>query len=718
MTPSRRILGKWSAVRGNGWRGFCSAACLLVLLAACEPQTGQPVPPDAVTVGDSVWVDTATVDAGGGTIVVSEPGGALDGLVIDVPAGAYAESTTWEVAYRPILANSFGDAVEPLSPLISLDGPDDYADELVQVTVPVTVPDGYFAMGFYCDPSTGQLEAIPLVDQTANSVTLATRHFSEVLIGGIPLSQLSSQSVDTGFLPGRDDWHIPNWGSLITPLGNCSGTCITAMWYFIERRKQGEAPLWKRYDNGMGPGWQTPDFWVDDDSAIKLISVAQAEVKVLLDTEVYNKVLAAGLKDAERNFYAIAYAMKVTGEPQYIAIAKEGLPIGHALVCYGINGRTLHVADPNAPGDSTRTITFDGTKFVPYASGARKDDSQAYDKVLFYGKTSLVQWSRLASLWTDAEAGDIGRTKFPDFDLRVIERDDNDNIVEKYGLDMLNDNHVDKKLFEVQLQDRSDCILRIYRFENLSTFETSPIELKPGINRLGFYVAGNPELLGMYLGGTAEDWYLCWGAFDWVNVIYDEATPEPVDDDLSALTKCAISVNVHGHFRQPPIYEWQGSELQSYDSDISQTWTGTGSFSGNTFSASWSRAAGTISGEPYDSTGSLTVTLDPITRDVMSFTANKTETSPAGTEPVTVTTASIGGRGLPLRYYLNAPQYAPYLECDATGNTVCQTIDSFQYRVEQSESEWVTVVPWTEMWDFTCDDADWDPVVVISFTTE
>ena len=134
-----------------------------------------------------------------------------------------------------------------------------------------------------------------------------------------------------------------------------------------------------------------------------------------------------------------------------------------------------------------------------------------------------------------------------------------------------------------------------------------------------------------------------------------EPEPEPVAGDLSAMSTCTIGVRVRGHFREPTVYEWQESEEQEYDQDIIQRWIGRGSFSGDMFSATWERAAHTIPGEANDSKGSLSVRIDPTTKRVLSFTATKTETSPAGTEPVSVTTASISGGEIPFAYHLEVP---------------------------------------------------------------
>ena len=106
----------------------------------CGPQVGPVVEPDALTLGAEVAVQTSTVGVEGGTVVVSDPGGPLDGMTIEVPAGAYAGTTNWAVSYRPIVESRLGENVQPLTPLISLEGVEGYAEDLIQVRVPVAVP--------------------------------------------------------------------------------------------------------------------------------------------------------------------------------------------------------------------------------------------------------------------------------------------------------------------------------------------------------------------------------------------------------------------------------------------------------------------------------------------------------------------------------------------------------------------------------------------------
>jgi len=42
----------------------------------------------------------------------------------------------------------------------------------------------------------------------------------------------SLKDIDSGFRPGIDDWEFTNYGSYITPDGECEGQSLTALWYY------------------------------------------------------------------------------------------------------------------------------------------------------------------------------------------------------------------------------------------------------------------------------------------------------------------------------------------------------------------------------------------------------------------------------------------------------------------------------------------------------
>ena len=113
--------------------GFsCSAAPLLNKI---KPQTGQstaqqskpaqtavPKPTGKITTGQSAELASQPVGASGGTIKINHPGNPLDGLQLDVPAGAYPAERTFKIASAPISGHTFSKDFNPITPLISIEG--------------------------------------------------------------------------------------------------------------------------------------------------------------------------------------------------------------------------------------------------------------------------------------------------------------------------------------------------------------------------------------------------------------------------------------------------------------------------------------------------------------------------------------------------------------------------------------------------------------------
>ena len=98
-------------------------------------------------------------------------------MQLQIPPNSYPNTRAFKVSSAPITGNTFKN-VNPISPMITIDNGGGYSEELMQVKIPVKIPDGHFAMGFLYDSKKGTLEAMLLVEEDANSITVATRHFS------------------------------------------------------------------------------------------------------------------------------------------------------------------------------------------------------------------------------------------------------------------------------------------------------------------------------------------------------------------------------------------------------------------------------------------------------------------------------------------------------------------------------------------------------------
>ena len=182
-----------------------------------------------------------TVSPQGGTLVIEKSGSSLDGMQLTVPEGAYEAETTFDITETEIKTHDLGDLFTPVTPLITVENGHGFAAVPMQLTIPIKIADDEFAMGFYYDRETGTLEGIPATELTNGSITLLTRHFSEIVVSKVRTDRIMDE-VDTGFRPGRDDIQVPNYGSWLNPGGHCAGQtfCNIVYWKYHKAGRAGD----------------------------------------------------------------------------------------------------------------------------------------------------------------------------------------------------------------------------------------------------------------------------------------------------------------------------------------------------------------------------------------------------------------------------------------------------------------------------------------------
>ena len=184
------------------------------------------------------------------------------------------------------------------------------------VKIPVTVTADYFAMGFIYDEKTQTLEGLPTVEQDSTSITVATNHFTDVVISEI-LKSLIKKDVDSGFRPGIDDWQFTNYGSYIAQGGHCAGQSMSAMWYYIVQPDGKDLTLYGRYDNnGNQPA--TPKLWQDDSYGYRFASTTQNDMDWDSVSRKFSKDLVS--QSGETTYDLFAYTMQLNHEPQMVEI--------------------------------------------------------------------------------------------------------------------------------------------------------------------------------------------------------------------------------------------------------------------------------------------------------------------------------------------------------------------------------------------------------------
>jgi hypothetical protein len=447
-----------------------------------------------ISTGKTVAVTSGLIDSTGGNITVSQPDSLIKGMELNVPSGSYKDQRDFKISYATIDKHSFGEAFSPITPLITIENGGEYADQFMELKIPVKVPDGYFAMGFLYDDKTKKLEGIPTIASDANSITLATRHFCSLVITDIEKAKLK-KDIDSGFRPGIDDWQFNNWGSYIAPAGHCTGQCVTALWYYCTQPDGKGITLNGRYDNwGQQPA--TPNFWEDDSASYRFVSTVNKDID--FNSKFNNFWFALGGLNDEATWYMFAYSMQLTGEPQEIGIYSNAGG-GHDLICYRISEGNLYIADPNYEGNLDRRIEWVDGKFKPYNSGANKEEidagnGKAYEKIAYWAKTTTIGWDKIAQRWGEFQDNRAGNDRFPEY--KIVWKDDKDVVHE------LNDGLItSSELIDIYAtSNQANVSINTYRDGvKLPWDEKGNYKLLPGNNKLGIAVFGKVAGKSQYI---------------------------------------------------------------------------------------------------------------------------------------------------------------------------------------------------------------------------
>ena len=402
-----------------------------------------------IKIGTLTEATTAEIGNLGGTITVAAEGTAVDGIKIKIPAKAFSSTQTFIISYAEIISHEFGENFNPISPFISVKCDGGYANELISVTIPVTVPEGSVPVGFMYNAESGKLEGMPVKSYSSTSITLVTRHFlpgssllpsagalklsrvpqafgANIIISSIPDSLLEMNPViSSGFSPGVDDWEFINDGSYINSKGQSTGQNAAALWYYFEK-KTSLGPLFGQFSNN-------DQLWQDNSLGYRFCSVLQEDLYGSERISTSFEYFIDKLQDLDHyNLLLIAATMLVTGEPQAVATYHlRGLDerggsrySGHVLICYQIsmNEGKLYIADPNEPG-SSRTIGYEDGNFEPYQSKfSGHSQAVTYPFITYFAKTALLDWITISGRYKELENRTIGTmtpNAFPEYTVTL-----------------------------------------------------------------------------------------------------------------------------------------------------------------------------------------------------------------------------------------------------------------------------------------------------------
>ncbi len=557
----------------------------LLIISGCK-KDNNPVAPTTpgnsggtIQIGNTVVLVDQPIGSGGGTIKINKPGDPLDGLELTLSPGSFQTAKTFKISYAPITGHQLGQYFNPVSPLINISYEGGYSAIPMKMKIPINLAAGKFAMGFLYDKSTGQVEGLPVEDTGSNFITISTSHFTsntplgktgsiyyenpqtDIVISAIDETVLSKQNIiDSGFNPGTDDWEFVNYGSYIAPQGQCAGQAITEMWYYQTKKKNGSPSLFHNYDK-YSDASKPNVLWQDNPLGYRFASTIQEDA----NWDAYIPNLNYQWGNGDFTWKTFALSMLVTGQPQFILVRQSAAPNdGHALVVYKIDypGGKLYLADPNFPGNrdpqtgnqSVRVINFNNHSFTPYHSSLNAASPGIdFDQIGFAGKSAYIDWSQVDKRWTEFQNGTIGNDRFPSYTL-YVNNTTGDKLTDGYVSNSEDIDIVCKSVDCEQYLSNTDRLQVIYVYDQngnqlakagQDNKGVASIKLKPGQNKLGFYICGAKN-------GKSENYV----DFKWINISYLKMTIDPNPLNAEVNQEYTFTANILGTPPQSGKYVW------------------------------------------------------------------------------------------------------------------------------------------------------------------
>lgn len=524
-----------------------------ILFSGC-PDKENPITPSENNVELGTETQLSQTQQGAGSVVtISKPGNQLNGMTITIPNDAFSGSRPFTVTSFEIKSHKFGSNVNPITPLIRVASSGGYANGIYEIKIPITLPQGEIPLVFIYDEQTGKLEPMIVQHYGASSVTVLTRHFttssihpkslykhdnvnlqglteySSFFVSSLNESLLNAAgTISTGFTVGVDDWEFVNWGSFISPGGHCAGQSIGAMWYWYEKKSKTGEKLFNKFSDN-------PNLWQDNARGYRFSSVLQSDLlPQSLFTGFMRNTIRLDTNIDKMKFLTTAGALYVTHEPLYISIAyqdgvySDNKPkyAGHAIVCYGVsmNEKKLLISDPNTPNNA-QSIELINDRFKPYQSKLNGNaNSMHFPFISPMAKTSLIDWAKIESRYTELLNGTIGNDKFPAYTTYVISTPDipltNNYVTTNDTLRLYTDcptapwgwNVDGKRRILTTIYNSNGNAIQINEGSGLYR-----VQLSEGDNKLGVLVEGQQ-------GPDASNLDACFVDFKWITVKYSKIT--------------------------------------------------------------------------------------------------------------------------------------------------------------------------------------------------
>ncbi len=506
-----------------------------IILSCSKDDDTDPTKNDVIQTDASIEVGRTMISQNGGTVVIEDTGGPLEGMTITVPNQSYATSVVFEISYENVVSHELGIDFEPVSPIINIENGGEYANRIMTVRLPLSVDLEEHVMAFYVDKKTGNLDPIVTMNRGSNFIEVGTRHFSSIVLSKTPKSVLLSANVNSGFVPASNGFSFPNEGTYPTPLGLCAGMSIASQYYFNEGIN---SSIFSFYDNNQLHA-RTTAWWQDDIRGLKLTSWLQRSADDCW-TNNYEEISKIQAEEVSTQFWNMLYAMHLSRKTILVGLENPQKPdYGHLVLMTGYEVRNnkvvLNIYDPNHVGEQ-KELVYDMTSnsFENYVSAVNSEALRDGFKI-DYNKFTLIPLDMIMNpidldyAHTSATNGSIGSALFPEYEVFAVPKD--------------------KKFEEVKLDLRHDHILQSLPFDEFD-FDVRGVDASVGLkletviwSKFGFERTSPAEtfkltskdtLVGLWLKGKpASVKYDKWYGFNWFQIKKQSFWIEPADTTVA-----------------------------------------------------------------------------------------------------------------------------------------------------------------------------------------
>jgi len=471
----------------------------------------------------NIPVASGTISTNGGTIT-APVGSAIAGVTLSISPNGYPASRQFGLSYTPIRPGCMTAIGTPVTPIINIENNGDTANDFMTLSLPISTPTNSTLVAALFDPSSEQLDYVPVFAQTNGKIGIVTSHFCNLCVWLTESNWVNSVHplADSGYRPLVDNWSFANKGTSLFPNALCDAMSISSVWYF-ENEKAAEGPLFSRFIS-IPQGFQTPlvpdgnvyGFYFNSELQ-QLVSACYGNINTTPVDSFYNyltvkaatfvsELYASGV-DPIVNCYL---QIQATHQPQIISFPLQG----HTVVAYASDGNNVFIVDPNYPLQTgIISLTALGNAVYTSPSGTQYTFPTMVDS---RNQKYVGYLARIPNLWWMTEVGLIGQGDFPDFNILVQENRSGDWVA--VSKNTTNPNgaisetiraHTSDIKVSLAQSDGSPCVDPSWVIVNTNGTQVGNFypQVNEGDNRLGIeLVTQSPS--GLYV----------WTAFAWIEI--------------------------------------------------------------------------------------------------------------------------------------------------------------------------------------------------------